>query len=388
MYRKSSVKCIFAILLVLAFVLPAAAQSDSVPDGLQFVIENNSVTITKYAERAQSLVIPGEIQGLPVTKIAEGAFNLTAGLTSITIPSTITSIGEGVFTYNTRLASINVNDRNTVYSSANGVLFDKSRHTLIHYPKGKRGSTYNLPASVTSIREGAFTGNASLMGIIADNRNPAYASVNGVLFDKNIHTLIHYPEGRGSFDQSLGLNQYQKSMQESIYTIPSSVTSIGNSAFRNTRLVRLTIPSSVTSIGDRVFLGNRLTVIIVENSNPAYASIDGVLFDKNIQSLIQYPGYGQVDTYTIPSTVKSIGNSAFANNKTIKSITIPSSVTSIGNSAFIGTVLTSVTIPSSVATIGNSAFAFNYALTNVTLSRRTQVGNNAFPPNAQISYSN
>ena len=389
MHRKSDEKFILAIIMALAIASPAPAQSGSATNGLQYTIENNSsVTITRYAERAQTLVIPGEIEGLPVTKIAEGAFNLTAGLTSITIPSSVTYIGEGVFAYNSRLTSINVNDRNTVYSSANGVLFDKSRHTLIHYPKAKRGSTYALPASVTSIREGAFTGNTSLMGIIADNRNPAYASVNGVLFDKNIQTLVHYPEGRSSFDQSLGLNQYQKSMQESIYEIPSSVTSIGNSAFRNTRLVRITIPASVTSIGNRAFYGNRLSAIIVDSGNPAYASVNGVLYDKSIQTLICYPGYGQLNTYTIPSSVKSIGNYAFAYSRNLTSVTIPSSVTSIGDSAFIGTVLPSITIPPSVTSIGDSAFAFNSALTNVTISRRTRVGNAAFPPNAAISYSN
>jgi hypothetical protein len=107
-------------------------------------------------------------------------------------------------------------------------------------------------------------------------------------------------------------------------TIPSSVTSIGNSAFSGCRgLTSVTIPSSVTSIGNSAFSGCR-----------------------------------GLTSVTIPSSVTSIGVWAFYGCSGLTSVTIPSSVTSIGNSAFFAcSGLTSVTIPSSVTSIGFEAFS-------------------------------
>ena len=173
-------------------------------------------------------------------------------------------------------------------------------------------------------------------------------------------------------------------------TIPSSVTEIGNSAFFYcSRLTSITIPSSVRSIGDWAFFGcGSLTSITVDNRNPSYASIDGVLFDKNIRTIISYPAGKTARTYAIPSSVTEIGIGAFDWCSSLRGVTIPSSVTSIGGQAFsYCSSLTSITIPSSVTRIGERAFSDCSSLTSVTLSRRTQVGEYAFPANARITYS-
>jgi len=172
-------------------------------------------------------------------------------------------------------------------------------------------------------------------------------------------------------------------------TIPSSVMSIGHEAFSYcSSLTNINIPSSVTFIGDSAF--NRcdsLTSITVDNRNHVYASLDGVLFDKNIRTLIRYPIRGNQRTYIIPSSVTSISDNAFSYCVDLTSITIPSSVTIIGYSAFIYCIsLTNITIPSSVISIGDYAFAYCDNLTSVTFSRRTQVGEYAFPDTARITY--
>ena len=130
--------------------------------------------------------------------------------------------------------------------------------------------------------------------------------------------------------------------------LPSSVTSIGRSAFKNNELTTATIPDSVTSLGEDVFYGNRLTSI------------------------------------TIPDSITSIGENVFFMNR-LTSVTIPDSITSIGDSAFKNNRLTSVTIPDSVTSIGYSAFRGN-PIETVSISRKTTIGSVAFPEVAEIIY--
>jgi hypothetical protein len=77
-----------------------------------------------------------------------------------------------------------------------------------------------------------------------------------------------------------------------------------------------------------------LTGITVDERNPAYASVDGVLFNKAKTTLIQYPGGKQGESYTIPAGVTTIESYAFLNNHFITSITIPASVTEVEFGAF------------------------------------------------------
>lgn len=192
-------------------------------------------------------------------------------------------------------------------------------------------------------------------------------------------------------------------------TIPGTidglpVTDIEKYAFwYGANLAGVRIPGSVTNVGGHPFLGcNRLTAITVEDSNPSYSSVDGILFDKNRTTLIECPA-GRVGNYAIPGIVTNIEWSAFSRCHSLTSITvnaanakysslegvlfdkgqaalvkcpagkfgsytIPDGVISIGPAAFQGcTGLTSVTIPRGVASIGVSAFSDCTALTSVTI---------------------
>jgi hypothetical protein len=291
-----------------------------VPEGLESeIVDGRSRRITRYTGNAATLNIPAQIQGLPVTAIVYGAFSNCTSLTSVTIPSSVISI-------------------------------DIDASNLL------------------------FSGCINLTNITVDSRNPVYASIDGVLFDKNIQTVIKYPAGK----------------TVSTYTIPSSVTTIMSNAFVGSRsLTSINISQSVTHISYFALSAcTSLTSITVDNRNPVYTSIDGVLFDKNMRTIIAYPAGKTARTYTIPSSITSIEVCAFYYCSNLTSITIPSSVTVISFGAFWGcSNLTSVTIPSSVTNIENSAFYDCSNLTSVTLSRRTQRGENAFPASARITYS-
>ena len=135
---------------------------------------------------------------------------------------------------------------------------------------------------------------------------------------------------------TIGYQAFQRCSKLTSVTIPTSVTSIGNNAFQDcSKLTSVTIPASVTSIGESAFIYcSELTAINVDVNNPNYSSADGVLFNKDNQTiLIQFPG-GKAGAYSIPDSVQSIGNKAFINCSKLTSVTIPASVTSIGAAAF------------------------------------------------------
>ena len=187
-------------------------------------------------------------------------------------------------------------------------------------------------------------------------------------------------------------NEYTVFTNE-LYTINSSPeniilgegwTDISDNAFTDTGLIQITIPSSVTMIGANAFLGaTSLNNITVDTVNANYSSdISGVLFDKNKFNLIQYPIGNTITSYTIPSSVTSIGANAFKGATSLTQITIPSSVISIGENAFLGaTYLTQITIPSSVTIIGDSAFERIISLESVIFAHDSSlntIGGEAF----------
>ena len=148
-------------------------------------------------------------------------------------------------------------------------------------------------------------------------------------------------------------------------SIPDSVTSIGEGAFRGcSSLESVSIPDSVTSIGDEAFsYCGSLTSIAVDKTNKYYKSMDGNLYGKDGKTLIQYAIGKKAMSFTIPNSVTSIGDYAFADS-TLTSIKIGDSVTSIGEYAFgWSTSLRQIVIPDSVTSIGSSAFEYCSSLT-------------------------
>jgi hypothetical protein len=153
------------------------------------------------------------------------------------------------------------------------------------------------------------------------------------------------------------------------FTFPNTTRRIGVAAFTACiSLTNLTIPANVTGIGLQAFYYcTSLRAISVEPLNLAYSSLDGVLFNYDRTSLLQFPG-GKTGSYTIPATVSNIDLAAFMQCSKLSGITIPGSVTNIADYAFYWCIgLSNLTIPEGVTSIGLLAFSGCTSATNFTI---------------------
>ena len=213
-----------------------------------------------------------------------------------------------------------------------------------------------IPNSVASIGDSAFLGCISLTEIVIPNSviclngnpfigwkgkleclSPSFVYEDNILFNKDKSRIISF-----------------RNQKLTLYVIPNSVTSIGDSAFYDSRsLSNIVIPNSVTSIGDSAF-----------------------------------EGCNSLGSLVIPNSVINIGKGAFKWCKSLAEIVIPNSVTNIGEFAFCGcSSLAEVVIPNSVTNIGKGTFANCSYLADVVIPDGvTSIGNNAFMSCSSLEY--
>ena len=242
-----------------------------------------------------------------VTSVGWYAF-CNSGLTSLSIPSSVSFIDDGAFSCCTGLTAISVSASNQSYVAVDGVLFTKDKTELITYPSGRTATSYTVPNGVKIIHREAGSDNRSLISLVIPD---------------SVTTIGTEPFANCSKLENL--------------TLGNGVRDIKSFAFQRTAIRQVTIPKSVTHIESTAFsLCENLTSINVEAGSQYYTSEDGVLFTKDKTELVTYPIGKQQESYAVPQGVETIGDMAFWSCSHLKSVTIPHSTTKIEWAAFSG----------------------------------------------------
>ena len=401
-----------------------ASSATFAANGLAYVIdkEENCAIITGRGLCPDlDLVIPEEINGYPVTKIFEEAFDGDM-LKSVVIPDSVTSIGYGAFYYCPWLTSVSLPDSLTYcgYSAfescpslqpnlINGctylgnaenpcvVLMEITDHSIV---------SFQIPARVKVISQEAFSNCSKLAKITVADGNTRFCVINDILYDQPATQVLYVP----------------KAIQGAV-TIPEGITTIGERAFVNcSALESIAIPNSVTSIGRFAFEDCQSLTAVTFGENSKLTSIGYYAFEncRSLESIAIPDGVTNIEYWTFwgceslttvafgeASKLTSIGSDAFHNCYALGSIAIPDSVISIGSWAFgnceslatvtfgensqltaIGdyafedcSMLENITIPDGVTSIDHNAFYNCQSLETVTFgknSKLTSIGSDAF----------
>jgi len=285
--------------------------------------------------------------GSALESIGAGAFSGT-GLSEITIPANVNSIGDQAFANVPFLATFTVVSENENFESDSGVLFNAGKTKLIQYPLGRESdpesniNLYSVPNSVAEIGSYAFSGSHDGTNVEFTN-DSALEIIGSNAFSGSAISQIAIPASV----ISIGEQAFANTPNLQSVTMPPNLAldKIENSVFENSAISTLNIPGSVASIGNSAFKGSGLTEII------------------------------------IPASVTSIGEQAFANTLNLRSVRFAqgTNIERIESAAFASSAITSIIIPDGVVTIGASAFQDASELTEVTVPNSVSlIGVNAF----------
>ncbi len=368
-------------------------------DGVPFtyrVLEDKTIEITGYKGRRKYITIPDIIDDMEVSSIGIGAFKNESSLrivtlpstlkvikgyafqncvnlTSIEIPSGVTSIGESAYDGCIRLVKVTFSESSKLTSIGNFAFQNNVRLVNI-----------NLPQNLKEFNGSCLLETIKLKEITIDNKNKYFRSIDGVLYDCTINTLVAYPSNKGTSytinDKTSIIGTYAFGYSK-IKTIDlSNVSKINTCSFIFSSLESVDL-SNVSSTGylafansvklKEVIIGNNLTEISYSCFSSC-SSLNNIVIPKNIMyigdSSFSNCGLGTI-TFEKESKLNSIGDSAFENCN-LKRIEIPKDVTSIGESAFSCCPLSQVTYEenSNLKFIGKSSFEYT-TLSKISLPK-------------------
>ena len=313
-----------------------------------------------------------------VKTIESNAFNNCIYIKTFKIGKGVTKIGDNAFFWCIGLKKFVISKDNKKYSSSHGNLLNKSKTVLIKYPGAKTKEDITLERTIKRIKTDAFRENNHLMSINFNNvevvesdavdmcykletmkfgkkmkdfhpgnyyyniklksievpkKNKYYSSRGGVLYNKKKTKIIYYPHAK----------------KGTKYTIPDTVTTIGQYAFYcNKNLKTVVLPKGLKVIG-------RLAFFEMQNLK----SIN--LSDTKVTKICDhaFSGCPKLTEIKLPNTLKTIGKYAFSCHK-IKNVVIPKNVETIDKHAFWSRDMESITILGNDTEITKSSFLYNY----------------------------
>lgn len=296
----------------------------------------------------ENIIIHGD-----VVSLGDWAFDSCRSLKSLIIPDSVTAIGEGAFYFCADLESITLSDNIT----------DIKNYT---FSGCESLTSIAIPEKVDTIDDYAFGGCTSLLSIGVNPLNNVYTSDEGILYNKSKSMLMIYPAGKSSPSfiipasvTEIGVLAFSGCSALKSITIPISVTAIGSQAFIEcTGLESVEIPDSVSSIGTSTFAYcENLKDVSISNSITGLPQ--QVFYDcANLETV----------TFRETSKITSIGYSAFSNCEKLASIAVPNSVTYIHENAFSEcSALTGITLSNTLKEIYSGAFSKCTGLTSITI---------------------
>ena len=330
-----------------------------------------------------------------VTAVEDGTFKESPKLTSVSIPATVTDLGETPFSACGKLNTITVAPENPAYTIVDGLLYDKAVTTLLACPGTKTGGIV-IPSTVATIGKAAFQGCASITSVdIPQTVNEIGArtfygckKLTGIVLPEGVPcvgdsmcsaiTSVTLPQTI----TSIGVNAFYHCNLLKTVTLPDAVEEIHERAFNLcygmttvttpanlkridyrafdncTKLKAMTLPASLTLVDSLAFCGcSDMRRIDVAEGNTVYCSADGVLFNKDMTTLVCCPA-GKLGDYVVPESVTTIGDYGFYYCRTLQSITLPYSLKAIGNHAFrFCSSLKTIALPPTLEVIQHDGFS-------------------------------
>ena len=286
---------------------------------------NKTITLEKYNGKSENIIIPETVNNIPVTALDT---YFTKNITGITLPQNLVSIEDYAF-------------------------WGCRKMTNIVIPKG-----------VSKIGRNAFNFCDNLEKIDVDKENLCYTSHEGVLFDKEMTSLIRCPQ-----------NLYGN------YFTPKTVITLEDYAFYGCiKITSIALNKNILLQNNDIFGGcKQLTDIHTDRENAMYKIINGILFSKNEKELIKYPQGKENAEYIIPQKTARIRSNAFNGCIFLCSIILPENIEFIGDYAFSGCeILTSITFPENLKYTGKEILQYCDNLKTIKLSGKTTTEKNAF----------
>lgn len=389
---------------------------------------NYQVSAGDRINLVQTVTIPSQYNGLPVTEVSANAFYGCTSITDIYIPDTINIVPSSAFAGCSSLVNIHVYDAGAVdprYESHDGVLYDrgidKTYLRPVYMPAAKTGS-YTIPDGVDQIPANAFKGSGITRVVI-----PQSVTVIGQEAFANCINLatVTFVNPSASGQLSVGNRAFMNCFSLTNITFPARLSQIATSRVNDNMLGSFSSLDDLTANADDAFLIDKdaievenesdldtqlVAVNVARGSGATYSSADGVLFRNNGSELVYFPAAKDAENYAIPSTTTRICESAFLDTSLSGTLTIPISVQTIDRFAFAATDITEVVFEgragaaglstgigayafyncnslaeltfeenSIVSTIGEGAFMDTEELTDITIpSTVTEIGDRAF----------